>query len=293
MHYEAILYASGAATVLSVLLSGYAASRHLASWNHPGRQRRALVIIAMAPLFAVDSLAGLLELEEGESMAHLLDTVKECYEAACLHAFLGLMYEMAGLGGDVVAGRRPLPDGMKGRELHVPFPLGALYGHARFDARWVGRLRLWTGQFLLLRPVLSTLDLLFVDLHPVPASGLLKILIVVALNVSVTTAFYALLTFYHAFESELAKDRPLAKFLSIKGVVFFATWQGVVLKLLAHFGILHEGLRFSVDEIELAYQDMLVCLEMGLIFSPLAVYAFPPPSKDKKAEIEMKEKKTK
>jgi len=246
----------------------------------------------MAPLFAVDSFVGLLELEEGETIAHLLDMVKECYEAVCLNAFLNLMYEMVGLNKDVVAGRKPLPDEMKGRELHVPFPLGAFYGHPHFDAIWMGRLRFWTGQFVFSRPLLSLLDLFLVDLYPIPGSGLLKVVILVGLNVSVTTAFYALLTFYHAFEDELAKDHPLAKLLSIKGVVFFGTWQGVVLKALAHFGILHEGLRFSVDEIELAYQDMLVCLEMGLIFSPLAVYAFPPPPKDDKAEIEMKQKKT-
>lgn len=282
MRLEIVLIVGGLATLLAIVLSGSLVLQHFRCWTKPSEQVQVVRIVAMAPLFAFDSFVGLLELEEGEVVAHALDMVKECYEALAIHSFLMLMYGLCGLSHESSS---PLPEGAKGRELHVPFPLGLLYSHPHFDAKWLRRLRRWTLQFVVLRPILSTIDLIFVDLLPGPYSAAVKIIVAIALNVSVTVAFYALLTFYHAFEEDLAPSRPLAKLICIKGVVFFSTWQGVALKLLAHFGVLHEGHRFSVDEIELAWQDLLVCVEMGLIFGPLHLYAFPPNEYEGKREV--------
>jgi len=297
MNYAAILWTAAAASLLSVVLSASLISQHLQTWTRPAQQRNVVRIVFLAPLFAIDSLVGLLELDRGETVAHVLDMIKECYEAVAIHAFLMLMYDVVGLTPDHIAGKSSLPDGVKGRDLHVPFPLGLLFKHPRCDPTWIRRLRRWTLQFVVLRPVLSLADLILIDLLPCGASRITNIVIIIALNVSVTTAFFALITFYHAFEKELAPRRPLAKFLCIKGVVFFATWQGLVLRLLAHFDVLHEGHRFSIDEVQLAWQDLLVCLEMGLMFGPLHLYAFPPAEYDPKAtvggktELEMKKVK--
>jgi len=274
MNYKAILTISGIMTLISVLLSVHLIMKHKKNWTRPVQQKNIVIIILMAPIFAIDAFVGILELEKGEVIAHMIDMVKECYEAVVINSFLLFMYDQCGL--PMSSDKNVLPDGIKGRELHVPFPLGMIYGHPHFDMVWFKRLKSWTIQFIICRPVLSILDLVLVDLFPNAFSKITSIVIAILLNVSVTTAIFSLLTFYHAFEKELASARALAKFLCIKGVVFFATWQGVVLKLMAYFGILHEGYRFSVDEIALAWQDLLICIEMGLIFSPLHFYAFPP-----------------
>ena len=70
------------------------------------------------------------------------------------------------------------------------------------------------------------------------------------------------------------RQRPLAKFLCIKGVVFFAFWQGLVLEGLAWAGVLHAGHFWAVSHKVTALQDALVCLEM-VFFAAVAVYAFP------------------
>ena len=115
----------------------------------------------------------------------------------------------------------------------------------------------------------------------------------------------ALVSFYHAFAKELAPFRPLAQFLCIKGVVFLAFWQGVILELAVWRGWLHAGHwyagsclslhmhlppqsialihtlcvpRYTVDELTCAVQNFLVCLEMGLIFAAANAYAFAAPT---------------
>ena len=47
----------------------------------------------------------------------------------------------------------------------------------------------------------------------------------IVLNLSVSLALYSLVVFYHVFAKELAPHNPLAKFLCIKGIVFFCFWQ--------------------------------------------------------------------
>mmetsp|Transcript_9134 Transcript_9134/g.11262 ORF Transcript_9134/g.11262 Transcript_9134/m.11262 type:complete len:296 (+) Transcript_9134:94-981(+) len=275
MNYTAVLICSGLTTLLSMILTANLINQHRQNWSNPAQQTNIIKIILLAPIFAIDSFVGILELDKGEIVAHVLDMVKECYEAVVIHAFLMLMYNLCGLNSSSKETKRSLPEGVKGRNLHLPFPMGLYFGpHAHFDHVWVERLRFWTLQFIMLRPGLSLLDLIFVDIIPNQVSQIISIVIIISLNVSVTTAVYALITFYHGFEKELAPHRPLAKFVCIKGVVFFAVWQGVALKLLARWGVLHEGYRFSVDDVALAWQDLLICVEMGLIFCPLNQYAF-------------------
>ncbi|KAG4379019.1 hypothetical protein GLYMA_17G156651v4 [Glycine max] len=47
----------------------------------------------------------------------------------------------------------------------------------------------------------------------------------IVLYISVSFALYSLVVFYHVFAKELAPHKPLAKFLCIKGIVFFCFWQ--------------------------------------------------------------------
>lgn len=270
MNFELILLLGGIASTLSLLSTGFLFIQHYQNWTNPRQQTYILTIALLAPVFAVDSFVGLLELEKGEIVAHCLDAIKELYEAVVINAFLGFMYDAVGLGDKT----DKLPEGMKGRHLHIPFPLGAYYKNAHLDVVWLQRLRMWTAQFIFTRPLISIADLLLVDIFPSDFSRPISYLIAVILNTSMTTAVCALIAFYHAFEVELAPRRPLVKFICIKGVVFFATWQGVVLKVLAHLGVLHEGHQFSMDEVELAWQDLLVCIEMGVLFGPLFLYAY-------------------
>ncbi|KAJ6333604.1 hypothetical protein OIU76_026130 [Salix suchowensis] len=96
----------------------------------------------------------------------------------------------------------------------------------------------------------------------------------IILNISVSLALYSLLVFYHVFAKELAPHKPLAKFLCIKGVVFFCFWQGIVLEMLVSMGIVRSNhFWLDVEHLEEAYQNVLVILEM-VVFSILQKYAY-------------------
>jgi len=55
-------------------------------------------------------------------------------------------------------------------------------------------------------------------------------------NISFTIALYYLVLFYEVLAEDLKYYKPLAKFLVIKSVIFFAFWQGVTISLLVNFG---------------------------------------------------------
>ena len=93
----------------------------------------------------------------------------------------------------------------------------------RLDNHTLKALKYWTWQFVVVRPICSLLMIAFQILGFYP--GWLSWSFTIILNFSVSLAMYALVLFYHVFAKELAPHRPLAKFLCIKGIVFFCFWQ--------------------------------------------------------------------
>eukprot|EP01041_Mallomonas_annulata_P006040 gene6040-12175_t len=135
-------------------------------------------------------------------------------------------------------------------------------------------------QFVLLKPLLALLPLILeraghIDYYNIPlvtASNMInwgspRLYIGLIQNLSVASAFYGLLSFYHATEDELAWCNPWPKFLCIKGVVFMTFWQGVVIGVMSTMGLV--DVRSSTQ-----IQNLLICIEM-LIASLAHFYIFP------------------
>ncbi|KAK7262721.1 hypothetical protein RJT34_30299 [Clitoria ternatea] len=255
---QVILYGSTLCVLIAVHFSMKLLSDHVLNWKKPKEQKAIIIIILMAPLYAVDSYVGLINFFGSEVFFTLLDSIKECYEALVIAKFLSLMYSYL----NISLSKNIVPDEIKGREIHHSFPMTFFQPHTtRLDHHTLKLLKNWTWQFVVIRPVCSILmiALQYFEVYPTWVSWTITII----LNISVSLALYSLVVFYHVFAKELAPHKPLAKFLCIKGIVFFCFWQGIVLELLVSMGIIQS--RYSwlpVERIEEGYQNILVCVEM-------------------------------
>lgn len=242
----------------------------------------------MAPIYAVDSFVGLLDIQGSKTFFMFLDSIKECYEALVIAKFLALMYSYL----KISISKNIVPDEIKGREIHHSFPMTLFQPHTvRLNHHTLKLLKYWTWQFVIIRPVCSVLmiTLQALGLYPSWLSWTFTII----LNVSVSLALYSLVVFYHVFAKELAPHSPLAKFLCIKGIVFFCFWQGVVIDVLAAVGVIRSHhFWLDVEHIEEAIQNVLICLEM-VVFSVLQQYAYhvAPYSGDVESKMKLNKKR--
>ncbi len=85
------LLGSGLCTMASVHFTTQLVSQHLFYWKNPAQQRLIIVIVCMAPVYALTSFFGLAEIKGSEVLFTVLESIKECYEAlvSILIAFIG------------------------------------------------------------------------------------------------------------------------------------------------------------------------------------------------------------
>ncbi|ONK75920.1 uncharacterized protein A4U43_C03F21960 [Asparagus officinalis] len=263
------LLGSGCCVMLSMHFTVQLLSQHLFYWKNPKEQKAIIIIILMAPLYAIDSFVGLLDIQGSKAFFTFLDSVKECYEALVIAKFMALMYSYL----NISLSKNLVPDEIKGREIHHSFPVTLFLPRTvRLEHHTLKVLKYWTWQFVVIRPICSILMIVcqVIGWYPSWLSWTFTFI----LNISVSMALYALVIFYHVFAKELAPHKPLAKFLCIKGVVFFCFWQGIALEVLAAVGIIKSHhFWLDVEQIQEALQNILVIVEM-VIFSVLQQYAY-------------------
>ncbi|GMI93388.1 hypothetical protein like AT4G21570 [Hibiscus trionum] len=279
---------SGACVLLTLHFTLQLVSQHLFHWKNPKEQKAILIIILMAPIYAVDSFVGLLDVRGSKAFFMFLESIKECYEALVIAKFLALMYSYL----NISISRSIVPDEIKGREIHHSFPMTLFQPRTvKLNHRTLKLLKYWTWQFVAIRPVCSILMITLQLLKIYPSW--LSWTFTIVLNVSVSLALYSLVVFYHVFAKELAPHKPLAKFLCIKGVVFFCFWQGVALDILVSIGIIRSNHYWlDVEHIQEALQNTLVCVEM-VVFAFVQRYAYSAAPYSGKTEAENKpDKKT-
>ncbi|KAL5772531.1 hypothetical protein ACOSQ2_012455 [Xanthoceras sorbifolium] len=280
------LIGSGLCAMLTMHFTVQLVSQHLFYWKNPKEQKAIIIIVLMAPIYAIVSFVGFLDIRGSKAFFTFLESIKECYEALVIAKFIALMYSYL----NISISKNIVPDEIKGREIHHSFPMTLFQPHTvKLDHRTLKQLKYWTWQFVVIRPICSILMIMFqvLGLYPTWLSWTFTII----LNISVSLALYSLVIFYHVFAKELEPHKPLAKFMCIKGIVFFCFWQGVVLEILAAVGIIKSHhFWLDVEHIEEAIQNVLVCLEM-VIFSVLQQYAFHVAPYSGEVESKMKVKK--
>ncbi|KAK0601619.1 hypothetical protein LWI29_025877 [Acer saccharum] len=267
---QVTLMASTFCVMLTMHFSVQLLSEHLLSWKKPKEQKAIVIIILMAPIYAIDSYVGLIDFRGSKAFFMLLESIKECYEALVIAKFLALLYSYL----NISISNNIVPDEIKGREIHHSFPMTLFQPRTtHLNHHTLKLLKYWTWQFVVIRPVCSIL-MISLQLLGLYSSSWVSWTFTIILNISVSLALYSLVIFYHVFAKELEPHKPLAKFLCIKGIVFFCFWQGIVLDILVALKIIKSHhVWLDVEHIEEALQNALVCVEM-VFFAAFQQYAY-------------------
>jgi len=78
---QIVLYGSTLCVMITVHFAMKLLAQHVLNWKKPKEQKAIVIIILMAPLYAVDSYVGLINFFGSEAFFTFLDSIKECYEA--------------------------------------------------------------------------------------------------------------------------------------------------------------------------------------------------------------------
>lgn len=272
VHYEAFFVAT-IFVLLSLPVSAYEIAMHLENFNRPKLQTRIIRILGMVPLYALDSLLTLRFID-----ARLyLDPIRECYEAFVIYNFyMFLVAYLEDEFGDVAAYFSTKPD--------LPHQWGMQY---LLDVWPSGEEFFWHCKkgvlnYVILRPLMTLVTTLAMLLGVYDDGSLrynsLYPYVAFINATSQMWALYCLVLMYQACKAELAPIRPLAKFLCIKGVIFFTYWQSVGISIAQATGLIHaqdSWTTYDTDDVVAGLQEFLICIEM-FIAALAHAYAFPP-----------------
>eukprot|EP00929_Paragymnodinium_shiwhaense_P013473 TRINITY_DN121318_c0_g1_i1.p1 TRINITY_DN121318_c0_g1~~TRINITY_DN121318_c0_g1_i1.p1 ORF type:complete len:384 (+),score=55.96 TRINITY_DN121318_c0_g1_i1:144-1295(+) len=250
-------------------------------------------ILAVVPIFALDAWASLMLEASARHWSSPLSYIREVYESVAICSFL--QYMLTVLGGPVGIAEKLRSNDAK--PVHHVWPISVLVGPRRQGADFVSKsiigimqyvfvsLCLFCAHCLVWSPPWSEEESWFRESREFIAIGLELIK-----SVSCGCAMYNLALFYRHTYDHLLGIQPILKFLSIKGVVFFTFWQGVVIALIASTGVIpdnggddgHGHKIWTRNEYCSGLRDFLLCLEM-VIFAEMHRRAYPVPSDEEAA----------
>lgn len=237
---------------------------HLRSYTRPEYQLHIVRVIAMVPVY---SLTAFLALVVDEPRALLwLALARDSYEAYVIYNFVVLLINYGG-------GDRQLIYFLEGQpRLQHNWPMKRFLPPMQLGAGFINAVRAAVLQFVFVKPAVAFFKLrLFTS--GISHAGTLRVFLVIIENLSVSSALYGLIIFYRAAEPVLRPYSPLPKFLSVKAVVFFSFWQGIVLSITIRLGLIRDIPGYTAHEQATGLHDVLICFEMA-IASVVHYYVF-------------------
>jgi hypothetical protein len=241
-------------SIIATVISIHLIYKHLQHYNRPLLQRQIIRIIAIVPVYAVCSSLSL----TFEHEAVYINTLRDVYEAYCIHCFLVLMLDFPGGEAAVVEGIKD-----KGLLAH-PMPCGLCCSKIPLGADFIVSMKRTTLQFVVLKPILAALAIIFMLADVFDTAGAQWFLLVMY-NLSYTTALYGLFLFYLGTKKLLKGFSPVGKFSAVKVIVFATYYQSLVVVAIPGMDELGSSERWN---------DFIICIEMAL-FAIMHVYCFP------------------
>lgn len=266
---------AGILAILSVTLSFYEIIRHLLNFNKPFLQRYIIRILLMVPIYSLNAWIAMTVPVTGL----YLDSMREVYESFVIYSFMKYLLNFLRYDTNL----QQYIDHKKGPG-HI-FPLcflPACVGGRSFMIRCKHGIL----QYVVVRPTTTLIAFasqvfdFYGEGNYDPFSGYTYPVLLLVNNASQLLAMYCLVIFYTGYQQELKPMKPLAKFFSIKLVVFFSFFQSVVISGLLELDFVEDTFKYLFpdldNKVELGRkaQELLICVDM-LIAAIGHLYAFP------------------
>eukprot|EP00929_Paragymnodinium_shiwhaense_P107607 TRINITY_DN73848_c0_g1_i1.p1 TRINITY_DN73848_c0_g1~~TRINITY_DN73848_c0_g1_i1.p1 ORF type:complete len:400 (-),score=50.28 TRINITY_DN73848_c0_g1_i1:77-1276(-) len=276
------------AAILALIISSVHICRHW-MYNKTKLRKATVRLLFVVPIFAIDAWACLMLEASTYQWAALLTCVREVYEAIALVSFMELVLTMLG-GSDHLA--ISMLESNTGPVEHIG-PLRRILPAYEPGPEFVRSVLLGILQYVFVTLGFFLVIFMIWSLQFVGVSEDMCHALEVVPNVvkaaSCGWALTCLVLFAREVKHRVPKCGLVLKFLSIKGIVFFTFWQGIVIFFLQHSGWLAIFEQFvqdksrdldlnphwwSTPEIKSGLNDFLLCFEV-LFFSVLHLYAYP------------------
>ncbi|EIW82856.1 DUF300-domain-containing protein [Coniophora puteana RWD-64-598 SS2] len=264
---------SGGCSVLTVLISIFSVMRHCRNYTKPYEQRQILRILYMPPVYAILSFLSYRFFRYYEYFS--LAEADFVYQAITASAFFLLLIQLA---AKTTAGHSAEKALMRKDKTPLPFPL-CFWRFRPTKASFMYTLKWSVLQYVVVQPVMSVVGVI------TNAKGILlcpggpysfhffQIYLEIIDFLSNSIAFYGLTIFRdHLIAEELAGQRPLAKFLSIKLILMLTFFQTFILGLLEG-RVIKPTEYWTAANIANGISSLMICVEM-VFFSAFMCWTF-------------------
>jgi hypothetical protein len=92
-------------------------------------------------------------------------------------------------------------------------------------------------------------------------------------SISMGTAMFTLIAYYLPTRIDISRHAPVSQFMSIKFVIFFQFWLGLLMNVFVQQGMLKPSDMISIDQLSVLLPNLLTCIEM-MIASIWHLWAF-------------------
>ena len=242
------------AVILTTVFAVYNTGMHLLYFSRPELQSHIIRIILLIP---VTSLSAWLSFVD-PARELLYESFFEFWEALVVYSFFMLILSYA--GGEHVwftSTQVTHPEG-----LEHPFPFKKCFPPMNLDVMFMRNCKRACLQFVLIKPFMAILAIILTLSGHYEDVGWVAFRNIVY-NVTYSVALYALallLVLMHSHPGLVGK-KPVAKFLSVKAVIFLTFYQSYLIPLIP-----------NAEELHLS--SLTICFEMFLFSVPLNFVAF-------------------
>ncbi|POV95261.1 hypothetical protein PSHT_15762 [Puccinia striiformis] len=304
---------AGSMSILSIIISAYTIHQHATHYHRPLEQRQIIRIILMPPVYGKITLLPAHALMTKEAYItrstavisffsyrffraftyyHLVETV---YEAFAIGAFLFLLVQYI---GNAPASQRVILSNAP--KASVPFPF-CFWRYRPSKPYFLHAIKWLVLQYCIFRPLITIVGIICEANHVLCATqysvyfaqviwkrkrylllptesclkfGLKYVYLLYRIDFIVfSLALYGLMVFYTVTKIHLKGQSPLAKFLTIKGIVFFTFYQGFVFSILEKHEVIKGSLYWTSTNVSEGLQALCTTIEM-VVFSIIMIFSF-------------------